>query len=119
MDHPAIMSVRECRGELAPVVEDCFCGQCPLPDKLSEGTAFHIFHGNERLAGIFSHFVNGADVRMIQRRSRSGLTLQAFLGSRTIRPFFKKELQGYGAKQSCVLSAVNNSHPSAAKRTEN
>src|ERR1700747_2766140 len=97
MDHPTIMSLREGRGELATVAEHRFRGQSPLPDDFCEGTAFDILHGDKRHAGVFCNFINGADVRMIQRRGRASLTTQTFFGSRFIGSLLRKKLQSYGA----------------------
>ncbi len=39
-------------------------------DAVLQGQAVQKLHGDERLVTVFSDFVDGADIRMVQRRSR-------------------------------------------------
>jgi hypothetical protein len=47
-------------------------------DAMLEGLALQEFHGDERSLVGFFNFVNGADVGMIQGRSRASFSLKAF-----------------------------------------
>ncbi len=60
-------------------------------------------------------FVDGADVRMIQRRGGLGFTLEAGQGLRIIGNVVREELQGDKAVQLYVLGFVDHAHAAAAE----
>jgi hypothetical protein len=54
-------------------------------DPVLEGVALHQFHGDEGLAVVLADLVDGADVRMVQRRGSASLALEAFESLTVVR----------------------------------
>lgn len=46
-------------------------------DRLLQNSTFKVLHGDERSSFVFSHFIDGADIRMIECRGRARFTLEA------------------------------------------
>jgi hypothetical protein len=72
-------------------------------------------HRNEMLTVLLAYVVNGADVRMIQCRSRLRFASEAFQGARIVEHFRRQEFQAHGAVEPCVLSFVDNTHTAATE----
>ena len=53
----------------------------------------HVLHGDERLAVVAPNFVDGADIRMVERRCASRFTAKAFERLRVLRCAFGEKLQ--------------------------
>src|SRR5581483_2440212 len=89
--------------------------QGPASDAVLERTAFQKLHGNEVLAVVTADVVNGADVRMVERRSRPRFALKAlqrlWIASQRIR----KEFQSDVAPKAAVLRLVDHAHAAAAQ----
>ena len=64
---------------------------------------------------LLANLVNGADVRVIERRSRLRLALKTAECLRVRAHFVRQELQGDKTVQPCVLSLVDDAHATAAK----
>ena len=64
---------------------------------------------------MFFDLVNGADVGMVQGRSRACFGLKALQCTGIARQFFGKKLQGDAATQLQVLRFVHHSHAPAAE----
>ena len=62
---------------------------------------------------MFAHIVHCADVRVIERRSNPGFSLEAINRGAIGREFFGKELQRDFAAKARVDRAIDHSHASA------
>ena len=80
-----------------------------------ERLPFEQFHGDEGPARVLTDVVDGADVRMIQRRSRSRLAQEAVQSYAVLREFFGKEFEGDGAAQARVFRLENYPHSPATQ----
>ena len=49
-----------------------------------ESGAFQIFHGNEGPASVVADFVDGANIRMVQRRRSAGFPAETFQSFRVL-----------------------------------
>jgi hypothetical protein len=74
---------------------------------------FHEFHRNERLAVVFTDFMDGANIGMAQGRGGLGLAFEATQSLRIWSEPVSKELQGNEAMEFGVLSLVPNTHTAA------
>src|SRR5882672_5289080 len=77
--------------------------------------AFQKFHAQEGLTLMIINLVNGADMRMIQSRSRSRLPLKTFERLGIAGELRRKKLQGDVAAEFEVFRLVNHSHTPASK----
>jgi len=64
---------------------------------------------------VFSDVINGANVRMVQRRSCLRLTLESGECLRVSSDLIWQELQGHEAMQPDVLRLVHHAHPAPAE----
>ena len=88
-------------------------------DHVLQGHAIEILHGDKRLAVLLANVVNGADVGMVQRRSRLRLALKAAERLGILGHFIGQELEGDKAMQPGVFGFVNHTHPAAAQLVDN
>ncbi len=84
-------------------------------DAVLQRYAVQKLHGDEGFAVLVVNFVNRADVRMVQRGGRLGLTLEASQRLRVSGDFIGKKLQGDKSVQGYVLGFVDNAHAAAAE----
>jgi hypothetical protein len=77
--------------------------------------AFEPFHGDERRPLVASDFVDGADVRVGQRRGGARLAQQPILAFARRRRTGPQELQGDMAAEGRVLGEVDDTHPAGAE----
>ncbi len=73
------------------------------------------FHGDERAPAVFSDFVDGANVGMVQCGSSAGLAAEAFQGLRILRDIVRKKLECDETPEGSVLSPINHPHATAVK----
>jgi len=59
--------------------------------QLRESLALDILHGDKHFAGVFSYFVDRADVWMIQGGSGARLLLETFIGPFPCGPRIQEE----------------------------
>src|ERR1700736_6183143 len=64
------------------------------------------------------HFVNLANVGMVERRGGTRFSLETFHRSSVVRQLLRQELQGNAAAQLNVLSLIDHSHASATDYLE-
>ena len=83
-------------------------------DAVLERGPVHELHGDEGMAGVFADFVDGADVGVIERGGRAGLTAEALEGHRIARQFQREEFQGSEPAEGNVLRLVHHAHAAAA-----
>src|SRR5947209_17380339 len=80
---------------------------------------FQMLHHNEGSAVLFADVVNGANVGMIERRSRSRLSLETCQRLRVPREVVRQKLQRHPPMQPDVLGPVNDAHAAAAELLDN
>ena len=88
-------------------------------DRVLQGHAVEILHGDKRLAVLLANVVNGADVGMVQRRSRLRLALKPAERLRILGHFIGQKLQCHEAVQPGVFGFINHTHPAAAEPVHN
>src|SRR5580658_6150030 len=76
-------------------------------------------HSNESLAFVFANLVNGADVRMVQRRSSLRLALETFQGLMVFGDIVGQEFESDKTMEACVLGFVDHTHPTTAELLDN
>src|SRR5262249_23169199 len=81
--------------------------------------AFQILHSNKARAVVLANFVNRANVRMIQRGSRSGLAPEALQRVWVLRQIFGKKLDGYEASKLKVFGLEHDTHAAATDFLDN
>src|SRR6201999_2872195 len=69
----------------------------------------------ERLAFVLIEIVNGADVRLVERRGGAGFTLKPLDCNRISGELFGEELEGDRAAEFNVLRPVDDTHSAAAQ----
>src|SRR5438128_7801041 len=113
------MSVSQVRADLRCVPEGLFDWQRALMKQFGECLALDVLHGDKHCTGVFPHFVNRADIWMIQCGSSARLLLEAFMDLFCVDHGFRKKLEGHGAAKRGVFRSVHRAHAAAAKRSEN
>jgi len=110
LSHPHAQDATELGGKRQNQV----CLHRAVPDAVLEGDAFQKLHRNERLTVLVVNFVDRADVRMVQRRSRLRLALETGESLCVFGDFVRQELQGDKAAQLYILSLINHTHAATA-----
>src|SRR5262244_3866962 len=87
-------------------------------DGVLEGFALQILHGDEAPSILLANFVDGADVRMVHRRSGTSLASETFKSLWGIRQVFGQELQGDKATKFGVLGPVHHTHSTTTELFE-
>src|SRR5262249_43002297 len=80
--------------DLNTEIEHCFDVQRLPGELVLEGHAFEILNRDERLAFMLPNLVDGADIRVIDRRSSTRLPPKTIQCLRVVRETFRKKLQG-------------------------
>ena len=81
MDDPVLVRMFHGRADLPSVPQHGFHRHAVLANKFGKRAPLHEFHGDKQLAIFFPHFINRANVRMVQRRGRAGFIPEAFRAS--------------------------------------
>jgi len=68
--------------------------------------------------GAFPDLVDGAEVRVIERRGRTGFPEKALLGGIVQREMWVQELQSDRSAEAGVLGAVHDAHAAGTERLE-
>ncbi len=87
----------------------------PAQDALAQRRPFQQFHHDEILTILLADLVDGADVRMVERRGGAGLALEPFQSGSIRAEFRGKKLQGHVPAEGFVLRLVNHAHPAATQ----
>ena len=87
----------------------------PPGDRVLQRQSIQKLHGDEGLAMLVVHFVDGADVGMVQRRSGLGLTLESAKSLRIFGNFIGQELEGNKTAEIYVLSIIDNTPATATE----
>jgi hypothetical protein len=72
-------------------------------------------HGNESLPVLVINFVDGADVRMIQRGGGLGFSLKAGECLRVFSYTIRKELEGDESPELYIFSLIDHTHTASAQ----
>jgi hypothetical protein len=88
-------------------------------DQLVEGLAGHVLHSDESLVAAFAHFVDAADVGMLDGRGQARLTQNGgahLLGGKLPGA---ENLEHHGALQLRIVGKVNHTAAASAQATLN
>jgi hypothetical protein len=119
MHHALCVRSFERRKNLNRKLQQCFGIERRLAcDPLAQRLALQQLHGYERLAVGLVHFVNRADVGVIQRRGRASFATKSLERLRLLFQFLRKEFQRHAAAEFRVLGLVDDAHPAAAQFAE-
>ena len=77
--------------------------------------AVQVFHGDERLAILFTNVVNRADVGMVEGRGGLRFTSETLQCLAVSGHVFREKLQGDKTVEASVLGFVHNTHPATAE----
>lgn len=83
----------------------------PVPQPVAQGLAFEQLHGQQRLAIGVIDLVDGADVRVVQRRGGARLALEALEREVVARELRRQELERDVAPQLRVVGAYTTPIP--------
>ncbi len=91
--------------------------------RLARNAVLHRFtveklHSNELLAVLLADVVNGADVRVIQRRSGLRFAAETLQSTGIVEHFGRQEFQTHRTMEPRVLSFIDNTHPSTPELFE-
>jgi hypothetical protein len=78
-----------------------------------KGSPFQQLHRDEQFVTVLTNFVDGADVRMVERGGGPGLGLEQFYGVKVFLQRKRKKLQGDTAAESQVLGLIKTPIPPA------
>ena len=84
-------------------------------DLVLESRAFQALHGDEGAALMFADVVDGANVGMIQGRSRLRFAAETTESLRVLCEFFGKKFQSYGSAEASVFGFVDDAHAATAE----
>ena len=84
-------------------------------NRVLQGLAFEELHRDEGAAVLLADVVDGADVRVIERRGRLGFALEARQRSGVQGNFVGQKLQCDEAVKAGVLSLINHAHTSTTE----
>ena len=90
-----------------------------MDDSVLQRGAFEILHDDKGAAILLADIVNGADVRVIQRRRGSSLAAKATQRVRVASQFVRQELHRDNPMEPLVLRLVHDAHPARADLLEN
>src|SRR5208337_3396893 len=102
-------------GDLNRDIEQGLAVQRASGDAVLQRSAIQELHGNEWLSLGLADLIDGADVRMIQRRCGTGLAAEAFQRLRVLGYVRRKELEGNETAKFSVFGLIDHTHPAAAE----
>jgi hypothetical protein len=106
-------------GDLHTDLEDGLdCKNAP-GDTFLKRFALEQLHHDERLPIVFPNFVNGTDVRMIQRRSSTRLAAEALERLRILVERFGKKFEGDAAAELQIFGGIDHTHATTAEPFKN
>src|SRR6516164_3695363 len=80
-----------------------------------QGLAVQELHDDERLALVFTNLMDGADIRMVEGRRSTRLTLEALERRPVARHVLRQELQGDSTAELGVFGLVDHAHSAATE----
>src|SRR5580692_10571303 len=114
MHNSAGMSRIESIRNLNPQLEQLRNLQRTPLNHVLQGPAVQILHGNKRFAILLPNVIDGANVRMVESRSRLRLALKAAKSLRILGDVVGQELESNKTMQPNVLGLIDNTHATAA-----
>ena len=72
--------------------------------------AFEELHGDEGDAIFVANFIDGADIRVIERGGGARFAAKSFEGLRILRDIFGKKFEGDETAEVCVFGFVDDAH---------
>ena len=108
------MSMIQGVGNLRAKIKHQFCGQSVGRDVMAQRFSRDVLHGNVRLAVDLSHFINRADMWMIQSRSGTRFAQNLLAGFAIRKRVRRRQLEGHIAMQSFVPRTKNYAHTTGA-----
>ena len=84
-------------------------------DALPQRAPLEQLHHDERPALVLVDVVDGADVRMVQRRRRAGFAAEALERLAILRRRVRQELEGDETAEPQVFGLVDDAHPALAE----
>ena len=106
-------------GHFGREIEQQFVLHRTPADAMLQRHAVEKLHDHEDAAVFLADVVNGADVGMIQRRSRARLAAKTLQRSRIARHIVRQKLERDKASQARVLGLVDDTHAAAAELFDN
>ena len=88
-------------------------------DQFAKGLAFQQLHDEEWPSFMFSEFVDGADVGVLESGSRTGFALKSSKRRAIFHGIFRQELECYPAPQPNVFRPIHQSHAATGKSIDN
>ena len=102
-------------GDLNSYVDDFIKRHGTAADAMLQRLPIKVFHRDEPLAIAFIDFVDGADVRMIQRRSRLRLAFKTRQRLRIFSHCVRQEFQRHETVQLGIFGFIDDAHTAAAQ----
>ena len=119
MHHATVVRVRQRFGQLKPVAHDFLGRQRPISQPSIQRLPLDHFHRDVGVAVCFTDFVNRADVRMIERRGRTGFKQQPRAPPGVVGELPRKHLEGDIASELRIVRAIHFAHPARAEPRQN
>jgi hypothetical protein len=102
-------------GHVEPELEDLARRETIGRDPAAERLALEALHHDERAALVLADVVDRADVRVVERRGRLRLALEALASGLVLEVRFRQELHRHRAVKARVLGLVDDAHPAGAQ----
>src|SRR5262245_12817235 len=100
----------ECVGNLRSGLHELRRVEALARQPLRERLAFQQLDGDEVIAFMLLDRIDGADVRMIERRGGARLTLESLERLRIAREFLRKKLDGHATSEPAVFGFIDDAH---------
>ena len=113
---PAVCAASSAVGDLRADVEGAFKLSAPAGEPILQRRALQILHDDERPLVLLADVVDGADVRVVERRCRSRLAREPARPG-VAREFVGDELERDGAAEARIFGFVQHAHAAAADRS--
>ena len=106
-------------GNLNAEIEQLFIPERLARHAVLQRLALEILHRDKKPPAVLANFVNRANARMIERRSRASFAPETFERDGIFRDIIRKELQRNRTAEIHILGFVNDAHAAAAEFLEN
>ena len=109
----------ECVGNLQRRFQREFQVKGLAGDAFAKRLTFQHLHGDEGAARVFANLINGADIRMIQRRSGARFALKALQRLRIFSEHIGQEFQCDPPAKAKVFGSIHLAHSSSPESAQN
>src|SRR5258708_13874795 len=116
MNDSSTMGSLQRTGDLSSQLEHLLYRQRLAIHVLLERLAFEQLHDEELLPLVFSHVVNRADMRIVQRGCRACFALEPLLRTGFCDETRRQNLDGYVSSETRVGRPVNLAHPAGPQK---